>query len=97
MATTKRWQRWTQTSDVGFPKPKYRFTSLLKRVGDYVRTHPVDETGYQKIKDAAKFWAWYHDKRVRIIKHRAENGMWEVEVRLVEHHRSSLSHRRNSS
>jgi hypothetical protein len=90
------WPRWTQQSKK-FPKPVYGFTEYLKRIGDYILTNPVNEAEYQKIKDAAKFWAWYHDKRVRITKNKKPNNMFEVEIRLVAHHRNGLSHRKYSS
>jgi hypothetical protein len=98
MATTKHWPRWTTTSQTKFfPKPKYGFSQHLKRVGDTLVTHPVDEAGYQKFKDAAKFWAWYHDKRVRIIRNKLGDGMSEVVIRLVAQHRQGDAHTAYSS
>lgn len=88
---TKLWKRWTTTSPIDgephFPKPVYRFTEILKRVGDYIVTNPLTEAEYTKFKDAAKFWAWYHDKRVRIKKDRLGDGMCKVTVVLMAHHR----------
>ena len=85
MEPKKTWTRWVQQTKE-FPKPKYNFTFHLRSVGDYVRTNPITEAEYQKIKDAAKFWAWYHDKRVSIHKDRVGKGLWEVTVKLVAHH-----------
>ena len=93
---TKHWKRWTQTSPTNpnhFPKPKYRFTELLKKTGDYVTTIPLNKADTDRINDAAKFWAWYHDKRVRIKRNRVGEGLWTVTVMLIAHHRHD-SHRK---
>lgn len=88
MAQTKHWKRWTQTSHTKFfPKSKYNFTEILKRVGDYVVTFPMTQKEYLRIKDAAKYWAWYHDKRVSIVKIPASPDTWRVRVTLIAHHR----------
>lgn len=85
----KTWKRWTEHTKQ-FPKPKYGFTQYLKQIGDHVITHPMTEAEYQKIKDAAKFWAWKHDKRVRIKKNRVGKGLFEVVITLIAHHRQHL-------
>lgn len=89
---TKHWKRWTTTSPIDgephFPKPIYRFTEILRHVGDYIVTNPITQEEYMRFKDAAKFWAWYHDKRVRIKKDRLGNGMCKVTVVLMAHHRN---------
>lgn len=89
MEPKKQWLRWTQTTKE-FPKPKYHFTTHLRHVGDYVRTNPIDAADVQRIKDAAKFWAWHHDCRVSIHKDKVGKGLWEVTVRLVAHHRKHI-------
>lgn len=89
MAPTKTWIRWTQQTKE-FPKPKYGFTKYLRSIGDHVITEPMTEAEYQKIKDAAKFWAWYHDKRVRIKKNRVGPRMYEVVITLVAQHRKHM-------
>lgn len=91
MEPMKRWTRWTTISKE-FPKPKYGFSTLLKKKGDYVVTHPMTEAEYQKIKDAAKFWARHHDCRVTIRSFKDNNGLKEVTIMLVEKHRLELPH-----
>lgn len=85
----KQWARWTEENK-HFPKAKYGFTQYLKAIGDHVVTHPMTEAEYQKIKDAAKFWAWYHDKRVRIKKDRVGKGLFQITVTLISQHRKHI-------
>ena len=92
MEPMKRWTRWTTISKE-FPKAKYGFSTLLKKKGDYIVTHPMTEAEYQKIKDAAKFWARHHDCRVTINKHRVDGTHFEVKIMLVEKHRLELPDR----
>ncbi len=82
----KKWTRWTETTKQ-FPKPKYGFTEHLKFIGDSVTTQPLNEADYIRFKDAAKFWAWYHDKKISIKADRKPNNMKAVTVTLVAHHR----------
>ena len=89
------WTRWVQQTKE-FPKPVYGFTKYLKNIGDKIVTNPMTQADYLKFKDAAKFWAWYHDKRVRILKNRKPDNMFEVEIRLVAHHRQGLPHRKHT-
>jgi len=91
----KTWDRWTQVSKQ-FPKPKYGFTQHLKHIGDSIKTFPMNEPDYIRFKDAAKFWAWHHDRRVRIKKERLGDGMCEVTVTLMEHHRNGLPYYRKN-
>ena len=88
----KRWTRWTTISKE-FPKPKYGFSTILKNKGDYIVTYPMTEAEYQKIKDAAKFWARFHDCRVTINKTPVSATHYEVKIMLVEKHRLELPHR----
>jgi hypothetical protein len=87
----KDWTRWTTISKE-FPKPKYGFSALLKKKGDYIVTHPMTYAEYQKIKDAAKFWARFHDCRVTIRSLKVEEDKREVTIMLVEKHRLELPH-----
>lgn len=86
------WKRWTQTSKE-FPKPKYGFSSLLKKKGDYIVTHPMNHADYVRIRDAAKFWARYHGVRVSINKIKVSADTWEIKIMLIEKHRHELPHR----
>ena len=83
--STKKWKRWTE--DGFFPKPKYGFTQHLQYIGDALTTHPLEYADYVRFRDAAKFWAWRHDKRVTIRSDRKPNNMRSVTVTLVAHHR----------
>jgi hypothetical protein len=82
----KKWTRWTETTQE-FPKPKYAFTEHLKFIGDSITTFPMNKADYIRFKDAAKFWAWYHDKKVSIKKDRKPDDMCTVTVTLLAHHR----------
>ena len=86
---TKTWKRWTQETK-SFPKPKYGFTKLLKRIGDYVETYPMEYADRERFKDAAKFWAYYHKKTVNIRyipDYQGSNPAWRVRVILIAQHR----------
>lgn len=86
--TSHKWKRWTETSPTKFfPKPKYEFTRHLKYVGDAITTFPLNYADYVRFKDAAKFWAWYHDKKVSINLSRKPDNMQTVTVTLLAHHR----------
>jgi hypothetical protein len=82
----KTWQRATQKTKQ-FPSKKYGFSDYLKTTGSYLITESMTDAAYQKIKDAAKFWAWYHDKRVTIRKNKNGDGTCFVVITLVAHHR----------
>ena len=82
----KTWERWTQKTKE-FPKPKYRFTELLKYIGDSLETYPMSKEDGVRFRDAAKFWAYYHGKRVRCITIPAPNDMVTKRVTLISHHR----------
>ena len=82
MASMKTWERWTQKTKE-FPKSKYGFTEYLRRVGDYVETHPMSRADYIRIKDAAKFWAYHHKVRVKIRVQKTGDGMYTVMIMLV--------------
>ena len=83
------WKRWTTTFHTKpfFPKPKYGFSVHLKYIGDFIETNECTEQEYIKFKDAAKFWAWYHGKKVRIQKWRRPNGNCIIRVTLAAHKR----------
>lgn len=83
--STNKWKRWTEAGF--FPKPKYGFTQHLEYIGDSLTTHPLEYAEYIRFKDAAKFWAWRHDKRVTIRTDRKPNNMRSITVTLVAHHR----------
>ena len=87
MEPKKHWLRWTQTSR-HFPKNKYGFSQHLRKLGDHVITYPMPTADYIRIKDAAKFWAWRHDKRIRTRTRRVGPGMYEVTVTLIAHTRN---------
>lgn len=86
MEPKKHWLRWTQKTKE-FPKPKYRFTELLKHKGDMLETFPMSKEDGVRFRDAAKFWAYTHKKRVRCITIPAPNDMVIKRVTLVELHR----------
>ena len=85
----KTWERWTQTTQ-SFPKPKYNFTNLLKREGDYIETFPFPKKDRDRFKDAAKFWAYYHNKTINIkfiSDYQDGIPMWRVRITLKYNHR----------
>lgn len=82
MALTKTWERWTQKTKQ-FPKSKYGFTEYLRRVGDYVETHPMSHADYIRLKDAAKFWAYNHKVRVKIRIQKEGDGLFSGRITLV--------------
>lgn len=84
---TKTWLRWTQKTKE-FPKPKYNFTSILTHVGDSIETYPMSYEDYIRFKDAAKFWAWHHGKRIKIKSIRQPNRMRVAIVMLISHSRT---------
>lgn len=89
MTDYKAWKRWVEI-DRHFPKPKYNFSKLLRQVGDYVETYPMNNEDRVKIKDAAKFWAYHHKKRVRIKwipDYQGDMPMWRTRVTLISNHR----------
>jgi len=86
MTPTKQWQRWTQQTKQ-FPKSKYRFTQLLKRVGDYVETYPMTKKECQNMQQAARFWAYIHKKRVNSPIFPAGDNKYYIRVTLVSQHR----------
>jgi hypothetical protein len=84
------WKRWVEL-DKHFPKPKYNFSGLLKRIGDYVETYPMIKEDRIRFKDAAKFWAYHHKKRVRIQQipdYQDGIPMWRMRVTLISQHRN---------
>ena len=70
-----------------FPKNKYNFTEHLRNIGDSVTTYPLDYDDYRKILDAAKFWAWKHECRVKCRSFRTNDMKYEVTVTLISKHR----------
>lgn len=47
------------------PKNKYNFTSYLRKVGDFVETHPMSREDVYKVFYAAHIWAWRHHCRIK--------------------------------
>lgn len=82
----KSWRRWTESTKE-FPKPKYGFSQYLKKIGDYIETEPIPFADYVRMNDAAKFWAWYHGKRVKVRSYDQRDGTRVVNVMLVSHTR----------
>ena len=81
----EKWKRWVEETKE-FPKPKYRFTELLKREGDYVETFPMTQPDVKRIRWAAHFWAHHKNKCVRTVTiPDYQNGvpMWRVRVELI--------------
>lgn len=85
----KQWKRWVEV-DPHFPKPKYNFTTHLKRIGDYVETYPLDYADRIRIRDAAKFWAWHHKKRVSIRSIPDGTAKWRMRITLISHTRERI-------
>jgi hypothetical protein len=79
---TKKWERWTQSLTI-FPSNKYQFSTYLKRVGDFIITHPLSKKERKQIVDAALFWAWHKKKRVTTRALRVAEDKWEVYIELV--------------
>ena len=80
-------KRWTQGAVPGapgqFPKNKYSFTENLQRVGDFVRTHPLDAKDVKRFRDAAYFWAWNKGYKVHVRFIRKSLTTWEMEATLT--------------
>lgn len=86
MNSTKTWLRWTQKTRE-FPKPKYGFTQYLKHTGDMLETFPMSIEDGVRFRDAAKFWAHRHGKRVKTETIKAPDNMVIKRVTLISHHR----------
>lgn len=82
----KQWKRWTELTKE-FPKPKYNFSQVLRRRGDYVITHPMTFEERERFRWAAKFWAYTHNKRVKFQSLIYDDTRWQVKLTLVELHR----------
>lgn len=74
-----RKHNWTTT----FPTDKYGFSTNLKYIGDWVRTHPLSAKEVKKFVDAAHDWAFHKRWRVETTRYIMGHGLWEVECELV--------------
>ncbi len=48
-----------------------------------MRTHPISEKDWKRIKDAAYEWAWRKGWKVSSERFRKAEDLWEVEITLV--------------
>lgn len=55
----KTWQRYHSIVK-GVPVNKYNFSKYLRRVGDFVVTHPMSVEDRTKMRKAAHYWALKH-------------------------------------
>lgn len=78
----KTFLRWTQISKT-FPTNKYGFKFHLKRVGDFIVTHPMSNEERAKFKYAAYAYAWAKKWRVRFKSKRIGLDSYECTVTLV--------------
>lgn len=53
-----------------------------------LETHPMSVQDYIRFKDAAKFWAWYHGKTVKVRRYREPGGLLSGRVTLISHSRN---------
>lgn len=74
-----RKRNWTDT----FPENKYQFSEHLKRVGDWVRTHPLSLSETKKFRDAAYDWAFHKRWRIQCVSYPVGDKLWEVECELI--------------
>lgn len=70
MATGRPRTNWKRVSNcpggIGTsPKNKYNFSTYLKRVGDFVETHPMPRDEMLKVFYAAHIWAYRKHCRIR--------------------------------
>jgi hypothetical protein len=59
---------WTRKKNFlpgGIPIKVYEFSTHLKKVGDFVETYPNTLQDRRRIKKAAHFWAYTHNKVVK--------------------------------
>lgn len=64
----------TWAGKIGGVGKKYDFTDYLKRVGDFVETHPMSMEDLYKIRFAAHIWAYRHKCRIKTqLRHFPEN------------------------
>lgn len=87
--TQKTWTRHFQAVK-GRPTKKYHFTEHLKRLGDYVETEPISKAERLRMKDAAKYWAYRNDKRLRFWSYPASPDTYICRVTLVALTRKEL-------
>ena len=74
--------RWAAKLDA-FPSDYYQFSQVLIRLGDFVRTPPLNKKDRKKFLDAAYAWAWRRKWRVSCESFRVAEAMWEVECTLI--------------
>lgn len=71
------------------PGYKYNFNQHLRRVGDFVETHPLSPKETHNIICAAHMWAW--ENRVRVTtnkyKQKSDGSSYIVRVTLVSNMR----------
>lgn len=85
-APKKTWLRWNQLSKT-FPTDKYGFSKHLKKVGDYILTHPMEYADMYRMFIAVKNWAYYHKKRVSTERFPVADGKYRLKVMLTSQHR----------
>lgn len=81
-----KWKRWAELNG-SFHQDKYRFTKILKYIGDYFVTAPITKDEYDKLRHAAKAWAYRHNKQIKTEVVPLGDGMRKVKVMLISHHR----------
>ena len=59
------WLRHTQLTKE-FPKPKYHFSKHLRNIHDYIETDVITKKELYAIKKAVAFWAWYHERTIKM-------------------------------
>lgn len=47
------------------PHNRYNFSQYLKKVGDFVETHPMDRESLKKVFFSSYIWAYRHHCRIR--------------------------------
>lgn len=79
----KKWVRPTQLTKK-FPADKYGFSKHLKKVGDWIETHPFPEKqDAVRMLRAAHHWAWYYGYRVSVEIHEKTGG-WIARIFLTD-------------
>lgn len=59
------WERKPNTGPGRTVGIKYDFTKHLRKVGDYIETHPMSREDVFKIRFAVHIWSWRHHCRIK--------------------------------
>lgn len=81
-----KWKRWAELNG-SFKQDKYFFTEHLVHIGDYVVTKPITRDEYEKLRHAAKAWAYRKNKQIKTEVTNLGENLCKAKVMLISHHR----------